>query len=359
MEVTIKNMEALAEILEHPERFLANGFIETKESEDGKKSIVISNKLIFALNAGAEAIRDRVEYLKTGKPDKTQEITTAQTSTQKDLVSREDVLLFIQDIKCNKDIPKNYGTLLDIMRYIRQLPTAAVSDADMEELQEFRALNMTPTEIKMFAQVIQERMNTLDTYQLAEKFAKAGDELISKSQAINALQEYAEQKHASGEIELANGILKAKCFLKNGGVPSLVNKDAVVPANSEAGIKWELATRLMECFDNSFINHLGEFIAHREANEYFALKSCRNELEVKCRVIEYLSRAAHKTQPFSSDRKNDAFNRSMLAGINKFLGTTFTEKDMDTIYTRLGNGCNHSLTIQFVNSDYDMSVLTD
>lgn len=35
-------------------------------------------------------------------------------------IKKEDVLKFIEDIKCNKDVPKNYGTLLDIMRYIRK-----------------------------------------------------------------------------------------------------------------------------------------------------------------------------------------------------------------------------------------------
>lgn len=38
-------------------------------------------------------------------------------------IKKEDVLKFIQDIKCNSDIPKNYGTLLDITRYIRKMPT--------------------------------------------------------------------------------------------------------------------------------------------------------------------------------------------------------------------------------------------
>lgn len=38
-------------------------------------------------------------------------------------IKKEDIIKFIEDIKCNKDVPKNYGTLLDIMRYIRKMPT--------------------------------------------------------------------------------------------------------------------------------------------------------------------------------------------------------------------------------------------
>lgn len=39
------------------------------------------------------------------------------------LIEIEKVLLIIEEIKENREIPKNYGTLLDIMRKIRQLPT--------------------------------------------------------------------------------------------------------------------------------------------------------------------------------------------------------------------------------------------
>ena len=39
------------------------------------------------------------------------------------LIEEDAVLLRIEEIKLNKSIPKNYGTLLDIMRKIRQLPT--------------------------------------------------------------------------------------------------------------------------------------------------------------------------------------------------------------------------------------------
>ena len=43
-------------------------------------------------------------------------------------VSKSDVLKVIEDIKCNDNTPKNYGTLLDIMRKIRILPTVRYID---------------------------------------------------------------------------------------------------------------------------------------------------------------------------------------------------------------------------------------
>lgn len=49
----------------------------------------------------------------------------------------------------------------------------------------------------------------------------------------------------------------------------------------------------------------------------------------------------------------------MLCGINAYLGTNFTEDDIAIIYQELGNRVRHTLTVEFVNSGYDMSVLMD
>ena len=50
--------------------------------------------------------------------------------------------------------------------------------------------------------------------------------LISRQTAIDKLFEYAESKFQSGEIELANGILKAKCFLESPcNIPTAYNVD--------------------------------------------------------------------------------------------------------------------------------------
>jgi len=53
-----------------------------------------------------------------------------------DLISRKAVLKLIEDIKVDKDIPKNYGTLLDIMSVIRNMPTAFDVDKVVEQLKE-------------------------------------------------------------------------------------------------------------------------------------------------------------------------------------------------------------------------------
>ena len=118
-----------------------------------------------------------------------------------------------------------------------------------------------------------------------------------------------------------------------------------------------VTNKLMEAFPKSFINTALEFIAHKEANEWFRLEDCECELDVKCKVLEWLSRGAYKTCPFNSNVKNDRFHNFMLNGINDFLGTDFTERDIEEIYTYLGNRCNHEKTVRFIESNYDMSIL--
>lgn len=115
--------------------------------------------------------------------------------------------------------------------------------------------------------------------------------------------------------------------------------------------------RLMRAFPNSFLNHNLEFIAHRYSNTYFSLKDCADELDVKCKVLEWLSRAAYKAQPYSTTASNRKLHTFMRDGINEFLRTSFTEEDMALIYQRLGNRVRHDLTVAFVESGYDMKLL--
>jgi len=115
---------------------------------------------------------------------------------------------------------------------------------------------------------------------------------------------------------------------------------------------------LLKAFPRSFINEFGEFIAHDKANEYFILKNCANDLDIKCKVLEWLSRGASKTAPFRTNKKNEEFNNFMLSGINEFLCTEFTREDMRDIYSTLGNCVNHEKTIEFIESGYDFVTLS-
>jgi hypothetical protein len=122
-------------------------------------------------------------------------------------------------------------------------------------------------------------------------------------------------------------------------------------------VSWEVIQRLCNSFRGSFINGEGEFVAHVKGNQYFILRTCETELDVKCKVLEWFSRGAYKTEPYRSKKKNDEFHAFMINGINQFCGTDFTEDEIEIIYTYIGNACNHEKTIAFIQSGYCIGIL--
>lgn len=117
--------------------------------------------------------------------------------------------------------------------------------------------------------------------------------------------------------------------------------------------------KLLKSFKGSFVNESGEFIANHKANSYFNLGTCKDELEVKCKVLEWLSRDAFKTEPFRTKKQNEAFHTAMMDGINRYLETNFTQDDMSLIYQELGNQVNRENTMRFIESGYDHKVLEE
>jgi hypothetical protein len=123
--------------------------------------------------------------------------------------------------------------------------------------------------------------------------------------------------------------------------------------------RYSVALKLMQCFPKSFINYRGEFIAHARSNTYLVLDSCVCDGDVECKVLEWFSRSAYKTQTYDSTAANRKFHQFMLDGINQFLGTAFSFDDMELIYTYLGNAVNHDLTVRFVLSGYNLDLLRE
>lgn len=107
--------------------------------------------------------------------------------------------------------------------------------------------------------------------------------------------------------------------------------------------------RLKEAFPQSFLNMRLEFIAHIKRNSYFLMKDVKTETELKCKVLEWLSREACK----GGGPKDQKYH---LDGINCFLGTKFTHEEIEEVYTWLGNSVNRDLTLAFIKSGYDMKI---
>ena len=120
-----------------------------------------------------------------------------------------------------------------------------------------------------------------------------------------------------------------------------------------------LARKCMIEFKGSFINYNNELILVPRTNLYFLLNDVKTDFDVKCKLLEWCSRDACKSMPYYQQWRNDKYNNEVLEHINNILETSFTHEHMELIYTRLGNRINHSLTIKFIDSDYDISVLED
>lgn len=97
----------------------------------------------------------------------------------------------------------------------------------------------------------------------------------------------------------------------------------------------------------------------RERRNAEELTDCDTELDVKCKVLEWLSRDAYKSTPFHRVVQNIKFRRFIFDGICKFLGHDFSFEDMEEIYTHIGNRANHAKTVRFIESGYDLSVLKE
>ena len=120
-----------------------------------------------------------------------------------------------------------------------------------------------------------------------------------------------------------------------------------------------MVVKLARAFPGGFLNGQGEFIAHEKGNAYFLLTDCDTELDIKCKVLEWLSRDAYKSTPFHRVVQNIKFRRFIFDGICKFLGHDFSFEDMEEIYTHIGNRANHAKTVRFIESGYDLSVLKE
>lgn len=76
---------------------------------------------------------ERLAKVITSEPNKPEQ----KEEIAEEYIKKEDVLKIIYDIKENKDVPKNYGTLLDIIQRIRNLPPEyAIRLAEIKAVEE-------------------------------------------------------------------------------------------------------------------------------------------------------------------------------------------------------------------------------
>lgn len=171
-------------------------------------------------------------------------------------------------------------------------------------------------------------------------------DLISRKAAIDRIKAYC------NGCDNYNGVRCSAC--------QIADAMAAVDEVEAASVKYDMWTdvmRLLRCFSGSFISQNGDFIALLTSSATFRLTDCESENDIKCKVLEWLSYAASKGQPYRTNKLNQRFKQFMQNGINQYLGTAFSHEDFDEIYTYLGNCCNHQKTLRFIESGFDMALL--
>jgi hypothetical protein len=111
-----------------------------------------------------------------------------------------------------------------------------------------------------------------------------------------------------------------------------------------------IINQALNVFPKSFINRSNEIILEPRNNVYFRLEDVNTELDFKCKMFAWVSRPIAKSL-------NKYWSPRVLNSLNELLGTHFTKDDMHKIYDRLGNDVNRKLTICFIESNYDLSLL--
>lgn len=106
----------------------------------------------------------------------------------------------------------------------------------------------------------------------------------------------------------------------------------------------------LHAFPKSFINHNKEIILEPRNNVFFRLDDVDSELDFKCKMFAWVSRPIAKSL-------NKYWSPRVLKSFNTVMKTNFTKDEMYAIYDRLGNDVNRKLTISFIESGYDMTIL--
>lgn len=114
---------------------------------------------------------------------------------------------------------------------------------------------------------------------------------------------------------------------------------------------------VMKCFPDSYITSFGELVLSDKGNVYFIAKGCETKQDIVCKLLERCSRPIAKGEPYRSEKRNKEWRESLLVGYNEYLQTNFTQEDMYWVYDRLGNAVNHELTLKFIDSGFDLSLL--
>ena len=112
-----------------------------------------------------------------------------------------------------------------------------------------------------------------------------------------------------------------------------------------------MINKTLACGFKTFINNLNELIIIPKINLYFRLEDVKTQEDFESKILKWC------TQKAASNHWNKYWSPKIIKYINYMLGTQFINDEIDLIYCKLGNGINHELTMKFIESNFDLSIL--
>ncbi len=107
---------------------------------------------------------------------------------------------------------------------------------------------------------------------------------------------------------------------------------------------------ILPYYPTAYVYKKNEIIVEPKNNIYFRIDNISSLMELKCKLLEYCTRSAVKGV-------SEYWQRYMRRGINSYFRKNWSRCELETIYTRLGNGVNRSLCVKFIESSLDLSIL--
>lgn len=108
--------------------------------------------------------------------------------------------------------------------------------------------------------------------------------------------------------------------------------------------------RLMDIFEDSFINRNFELILEKRRNLYINFELVKTVRDLKMNMIQWKSRSCIK----GDDEKILIKTRK---NFNEFFKKDFSLEDLELIYELLGNEVNPDLCAKFIDSDLNIGIL--
>ena len=119
----------------------------------------------------------------------------------------------------------------------------------------------------------------------------------------------------------------------------------------------EAIIHLKFLFPSSFINKHNELILIPATNLYVQLENCKTKLQLFSKLLEWCSRDACFSLPYTMMKINEIYWRQNRETLNAFFDQNWSHKDMSLIYETLGYHVNPTLTKQFIESGFDLKIL--